>query len=409
MDIEFLKNLSKQDLLKISKALNIKGNISSKKEELINNIIDAKTKKKNSKSNKSDIISKTKNESIKSNNIYSLSKRKKIVAIGDLHGDLEAAIKSLKLAGVIKKNVPNIPKNLDIEWIGGETVIVQIGDQIDRVRPSNLVNNLCPENDDELHKDEGSDLKIISLFCSLHKKAIKDGGAVISCIGNHELMNILGDFRYVSPREFNEFGNYFNAKKTQKKISKFPYGYKERKEAFKPGGILAKKLAECYYSIFQVGSWIFVHGGISPELAKKYTLNNVNDNIKQWLLGNTSTSVKNAVEELYHNDDDTFSPFWCRLYSDVEEWNSEKENMFKRTIKILNHVNKPKDEIKGMIMGHTPQYNFNRGINSSCDEKLWRIDVGVSKAFGPTNDDKNRKVSVLCIEDDEKCKIIREL
>ena len=407
MDIDFLNNLSKQDLIKIAKALNTKGNMSSKKEDIIKNILEKKNKKKISKNTKDVSIKKTENKKL--NDIYSLPKRNKIIAIGDLHGDLEAAIKSLKLAGVIKKSVPNIPKNLDLEWIGGDTVVVQIGDQIDRVRPSNLVNNLCPEDDDELHKDEGSDLKIISLFCSLHKKAIKDGGAVISCIGNHELMNILGDFRYVSPREFNEFGNYFNAKKTQKKLTKFPYGYKERKEAFKPGGILAKKLAECYYSVFQVGSWIFVHGGISPELAKKYTIKSINDNIKHWLLGNTDPSIKKAVDDLYHNDDDTFSPFWCRLYSDIEEWNSEKEDKFKRTIKILNHINNPNEEIKGMIMGHTPQYNFDRGINSSCNEKLWRIDVGVSKAFGPSNNNINRKVSVLCIENDTKCKIIREL
>ena len=244
-------------------------------------------------------------------------------------------------------------------------------------------------------------------ICNLHNKAKKSGGAVISCIGNHELMNILGDFRYVSPKEFKEFGNYFNAKRTQKK-SKIPYGYKQRKDAFKPGGILANKLAESYVSIAQVGSWLFVHGGIAPDLAKKYEIKDVNNYVKEWLCGNKSSDVKNAIDDLYHNDDDTFSPFWCRLYSDLEEWNSEKETMFYRTIDILNMKNKPKNEIKGMIMGHTPQYNFNRGINSSCNERIWRIDVGVSKAFGPKSDNINRKVSVLCIENDTECKIIRE-
>ena len=80
-----------------------------------------------------------------------------------------------------------------------------------------------------------------------------------------------------------------------------------------------------------------------------------------------------------------FLHFGVDYMKQVEEWNSEKEDKFKRTIKILNHINNPNEEIKGMIMGHTPQYNFDRGINSSCNEKLWRIDVGVSKAFGPSN------------------------
>ena len=404
MDSNFLQKMSKAELLKITKALNIKCNINYKKDEIINKIIDFKKKDIKNKTTKNVIT----NKYDINTNTYSLPKTNKVIAIGDLHGDLEAAIKSLKLAGVIKLSTPNIPKNLDIDWIGGKTVVVQIGDQIDRVRPANLINNICPEDDEELHKDEGSDLKIISLFCNLHKKAVKAGGAVISCIGNHELMNILGDFRYVSPREFNEFGNYFNAKKTQKKKSKFPYGYKERKEAFKPGGCLAKKLAECYYSVFQVGSWIFVHGGISPDLAKKYTLNDINNSVKLWLNGDNSESVKKSIDDLYHNDDDTFSPFWCRLYTDIEDWDQSKEEMFKRTIKILNLKNNPNNEIKGMIMGHTPQYNFDRGINSSCQEKLWRIDVGVSKAFGPSGNNINRKVSVLCIENDTNCKIIRE-
>ena len=61
------------------------------------------------------------------------------------------------------------------------------------------------------------------------------GGAVISILGNHELMNCVADFRYVSPLEFEEFGEYFNAKKTQHKRI-FPYGFKERKAAFAPGG-----------------------------------------------------------------------------------------------------------------------------------------------------------------------------
>ena len=103
----------------------------------------------------------------------------KLVAIGDIHGDLSVAIKSLKLAGVIDNSIPDQTRDVNkINWTGGDTYVVQLGDQIDRVRPAKLYNNLCGENDDDLICDEGSDLKIISLFEKLHKQAKQRGGAL---------------------------------------------------------------------------------------------------------------------------------------------------------------------------------------------------------------------------------------
>ena len=185
--------------------------------------------------------------------------------------------------------------------------------------------------------------------------------------------------------------------------------------AFKPGGILAKKLALTRYSVVQVGSWVFVHGGISPKLAETYSIADINDSIKKWLLGHKDEYTQKMVDELFHTDDDTFSPFWCRIYSDPEDWeNNDGRNSFNKAIKLLNIKNKrdSNNEIKGMIMGHTPQYMYGKGINSECNKKLWRIDIGASKAFGELvkqDDSKvNRKVQILVIENDTNCKIVKE-
>ena len=55
---------------------------------------------------------------------------------------------------------------------------------------------------------------------------------------------------------------------------------------------------------------------------------------------------------------------------------------------------------KHIVIGHTPQ----RVINSKCDNKIWRIDVGLSKSLGDnefqileikTNDDKSYSFNIL--------------
>jgi len=352
--------------------------------------------------------------SYNSNNVYKLKTNcvyptvQKLVAIGDIHGDLSVAIKALKLAGVISMNIPDNYRDITkIDWTGRNTYVVQLGDQIDRVRPNKLVNNLCTE-DNDICEDEGSDLKIICMFERLNEQAIKQGGALISILGNHELMNVDKDFRYVSPREFSEFGNFFNGKVEYN--SKYPYGYKERLDAFKPGGSLSKKLALTRYSVVQVGSWVFVHGGISPQCANDYSLDDMNNYIRRWLDGDETPQNMYHVDKLYHNDDDDYSPFWTRIFSDMDEWSESKCTAdFNKTINNLNlkNIRNNSNVIKGMIMGHSPQFMYNRPINSSVNNRIWRVDVGASKAFGEI-DDPNRLVQVLVINNDNEFSILRE-
>ena len=56
-----------------------------------------------------------------------------------------------------------------------------------------------------------------------------------------------------------------------------------------------------------------------------------------------------------------------------------------------------------MVVGHTPQFMYGQGINSTCDRKLWRVDVGMSSAFTKFTKGKakrTRKVQVLEIKND---------
>ena len=59
------------------------------------------------------------------------------------------------------------------------------------------------------------------------------------------------------------------------------------------------------------------------------------------------------VNDIYHNEDDTQSPFGG-IYSDIEEFGVDERKEFYKTLKVLNL--RKDHEIRGMIMGHSPQF-----------------------------------------------------
>jgi len=313
---------------------------------------------------------------------------RRIIVIGDLHGDWKMTIESLKIAGVI---------NNDLKWIGDDTVVVQIGDQIDRCRGYLYK---C-DNKNATLNDEDSDLKILKFFTDLHKQAQsqKKGGAVYSLLGNHELMNVTGDLRYVSYKGLTDFGDTYD--KTVKE------GKKERRDAFKKGGELANFLACTRQSALIIGSNLFVHAGIVPKLAKKYKVNELNKIIRHWLLDKLEDSKE--LRRVIKTAD--YSPFWFRTLGQLAP-NIEMEDDGGICDKFVPPVMKSYN-INNIIIGHTPQsFISDDGINSTCSNHVWRVDIGVSDAFSVYDKDKsaknpNRDVQVLEILNDKEFNILK--
>jgi hypothetical protein len=250
---------------------------------------------------------------------------RRVVAIGDVHGDMKATRAALRLAGAIDD---------EGHWSGGELVVVQTGDILDR-------------GDDEQ--------AILDWFETLRKEAAAAGGAFHVLNGNHELMNAAGDLRYVTPGGYADFRDVAGLDISG--LDAIAENERHRVAAFKPGGPYARILGEKNTAII-VGDTVFVHGGLTPRYAD-YGLARLNAEIRCWLRGQTRAPA--------HLEDPN-GPTWSRHYSMGEA----RCDLLARTLAKLG--------ARRMVVAHTPQ--IPRGVNAACQGRVWRIDVGLAAHYG---------------------------
>ena len=215
--------------------------------------------------------------------VYEFYDVDRIVVVGDLHGDFEGYVDILDAAGV---------RDRKGNWIGGTTNLVQTGDITDRGPDSR---------------------KIIDDIRKLAKKAKKAGGHVHILIGNHEMMNMLGDLRYVHPGEYEAFhtpdsmvlrDHYYTRYEKAARDKAKQNGLKFSKEAFRqkwyeehPLGYIEHRLEwgrpkGKYYRwainnpvTVKINDTLFLHAGISPledEMSIKELNEKVIESIKKF-------------------------------------------------------------------------------------------------------------------------------
>ena len=299
------------------------------------------------------------------------------VALGDIHGDIGQARRALTIAGVLGDGGDAV----NPEWIGGDTVVVQVGDVLDR-------------GDDEI--------AILILLQKLHKQAEKEGGAVYILNGNHEVLNVSGDFRYVTQGAFQEstrfgehlvnlFGDSFkdafggaeeDARKRQ---------VKARVGLFSPGGPLAQQLA-MNSTVLIVNDTVFAHGGLMPRHVE-FGLERLNRAVSDWMRGREIADEKDRVALGMAIGSVKDSVVWNRTFG-TENFVTDTDR--DRACEVLGKTLDAIPGAKRMVIGHTPQLG---GCNGECDGRIWRVDVGMS--FGVVGADPEvleidgEKVSVL--------------
>jgi hypothetical protein len=188
----------------------------------------------------------------------------RVVAVGDVHGAYDNLVTVLRFAGIL---------DAKDKWAGGKAHLVQTGDLLDRGQDGR---------------------KVLDLLMRLEGEARKAGGRVHALLGNHEVMNMMGDLRYVNAEEYATFrtrdsaasreaflrsvtrrakerakaaGEAFDETAYRAKLEEeVPLGFVERTRALSAEGAYGKWLRRRPV-MAKVNGVVFLHGGLTPEVA----------------------------------------------------------------------------------------------------------------------------------------------
>ena len=296
----------------------------------------------------------------------------RVVAVGDLHGDYDAWEAIALAAGLVDARG---------HWAGGSTVLVQLGDVVDRGPDS---------------------LKIIRQLMKLQREARGKGGQVIALVGNHEAMNMTRDLRYVHPGEYLAFADRDSEARRNRiyeanraaietayrardptltagairaewlKVT--PLGMLEHQSAWGPEGEIGKWVVG-NPAVAKVGDSLFVHGGISAKYATM-SLGDINLAV--------ATALKRRDETPASIINDGAGPLWYRGLVTREPGDEANVapmptgaaaplTIDQEIDLVLNRFG-----IKRIVVAHTPSL---QGIISNPAGTLWRTDSAISRAY----------------------------
>ncbi len=180
-----------------------------------------------------------------------------MVAVGDVHGAFDELVTILEESELVDE---------ELRWIGGASHLVMLGDIADRgPRPRDCYD----------------------LVIRLQEEADDAGGRLHFLLGNHEIMNLVGDLRYVADEDFASYAGHEDDAERKREIRRqkryaisnnrdprhreahirnsFPDGYFARHHAFSPTGRYGQWLLE-QQILIEINDIVYVHGGLPPGL-----------------------------------------------------------------------------------------------------------------------------------------------
>jgi hypothetical protein len=281
----------------------------------------------------------------------------RVVAVGDVHGDLDALIAVLKMASLLDDSE---------HWIGGRSHVVQIGDIPARGPQTRAA---------------------FDFLMRLEIDAAASGGKVHSLIGNHDAGNMYGDLRDVLPEEYGEFRHSESETLVAKAFDeecaslrkaglfpsrpedleyfkrtwfeRHPPGFVEHRAAFGPAGKYGSWIRRNNTAI-RISDTLFVHGGISPKHSRT-ARSAMNSTIQRELLDPSRLPPGMAT--------DPQGPLWYRGLAEYEE--KPLENHLQAVLRF-HGVNR-------IVIGHTVTRS---AILPRFGGRVINIDLGLSRFYG---------------------------
>jgi hypothetical protein len=248
----------------------------------------------------------------------------RVVAVGDIHGDVEALAEVLRMAGLI---------DAQGKWIGGKAHLVQTGDIADRAPRTR---------------------EAYELLMRLEREALAAGGRIHVLLGNHEVMNMLGDLRYLTPEEL---ASYADQSPTPDAPGS-PRGLAGHRVAFSAEGRYGRWLRR-RPAVLRIDGTLFMHGGLQPSVPAK-TLTELNRWVRQDLFPGNPPGGGTHPQ----------GPLWFRGYAkDADaQWSQPLDQVLSRF------------GARRMVMGHTTTSDGRIGVRFGG--RALFIDTGVSTGYG---------------------------
>lgn len=245
----------------------------------------------------------------------------KLLCLSDIEGNFEALWAILQGNGAI---------DASHNWQYGKNQLMLLGDLMDR---------------------DADVLPVLWLLYKLEAEAEKAGGKVHVLLGNHELMNLLGDLRYLHPKY----------KALAMQLSNSPVNWEQSYQMLFSEQAELRRWLVSKNTVEKIGNILFCHAGLSSAM-QRYGLEEINNGVRALI--RSASHIKAYQSALYGRQ----GPLWYRGYAHfAADFGRLREQ---ELTEVLHHVS-----AKQMVIGH----NLVPEIRADYAGKLISIDVHQEK------------------------------